>query len=221
MKENRKLFFTILATACCTTASWATDFSGAILTGYKGGLGITVSGTASDFAAGFPLSFEMTLGYTSLDPGNAEQARGIFINDATNGTPQKKGYMWEMHLDFLHRVKVFGIRDTYLYAGIRRSMFTANFRYVGGNEDFDVTSNQWGIGAGLKVSFPMGNRVSFVLMTGIDNYFASTLYGHDTSYSPAGEVLNGKHSFTYKEADAVINHPKLQFTGLLGISYGF
>ncbi len=126
VSNDRKLLLTVFTVGCLTSTSWASDFSATVLTGYKGGLGITVSGTASDFAAGFPLSFELTLGYTSLDPGNAEQARGIFINDATNGTPQKKGYMWEMHLDFLHRVKVFGIRDTCLYAGIRRSMFTAS-----------------------------------------------------------------------------------------------
>ena len=216
----RKACVTILIVGC-VSSSWATDFTGSLLTGYKAGLGLTMSCMASDFAVGFPLSFEFTLGYTSRDPGNAEQARGIFINDNTNGTPENKGYMWDMQFDFLYRVKALGIKESYLYVGVRRSMFTANFRYVGGNEDFDVTTNQWGIGAGVKASFPMGNKVSFVLKTGVDNYFASMLYGHDTSYSPSGEVLNGKHSFTYRDADAVINHPKFQFAGLVGVSYSF
>jgi hypothetical protein len=30
-----------------------------------------------------------------------------------------------------------------LYVGLRHSRFKANFKFVGGNEDFDVTSTHW------------------------------------------------------------------------------
>jgi hypothetical protein len=191
------------------------------MTGYNGGLGVAFSGAASNFAAGFPLAVEFSIRHTRLEPGSPERARRIFINDAENGTPQKSGWMWDMQLDFLHRASLLRIKDAYLFAGIRRSLFTANFRFVGGNEDFDVTTNQWGIGGGVKAAFPMGGNVSFVVKTGLDYYFSSTLYAHDTSYDPAGTSVNGKHDYTYSDADAVVNQPKFEFSGMFGISYGF
>ena len=103
------------------------------------------------------------MGHTRLDPGIAADARKIFINDATNGTPEKSGWMWDLRMDFLYRLRILGLQDAYAYAGVRYSMFTGNFKYIGGNEDFDVTSNQWGWGAGVKASFPMGKIVAFTL----------------------------------------------------------
>jgi hypothetical protein len=200
---------------------YGADFSASALTGFKGGLGFKVSGTVSHFAQGFPLAFEFGIGYTQLDPGNPELARRIFINEATNGTPEKNGYMWDLRFDFLYPLRILGMQDAALFAGVRRSFFTATFRFVGGNELFDVLSDQWGWGAGVKASFPMGKNVSFSMSAGFDHYPNAALSGHDTTYSPDGETVNGKEKFTYSDADNAINQPKFQPVLMVGLTLLF
>jgi hypothetical protein len=39
------------------------------------------------------------LAYTNMNPGNPADARKIFINDATNGDPEKSGWMWDVRFD--------------------------------------------------------------------------------------------------------------------------
>lgn len=199
----------------------AAEFSASVIGGYKGGAGFRVSAMASEFAQGLPLGVEVGLGYTAFDPGNPEDARSIFINDNNNGTPEKSGWMWDLRLDFLHRLKLLGLREAFAFAGVRYSMFTGNFKYVGGNEDFNVSSNQWGVGVGVKASFPISAKVGITFLGGFDYFFNAALSGHDTSYSPGGETVNGKHNYTFKDADAAINQPKLQPCLMLGFTYFF
>ncbi|MDH3251957.1 MAG: hypothetical protein OEM41_04145, partial [Ignavibacteria bacterium] len=94
----------------------------------------------------------------------------------------------------------------------------ADFKFVGGNEDFEIRSNQWGLGVGARGAFPIGARVEFMVTAGLDYYFSTTLEGHDTAYGPDGLVINGRENFTFTDADAAVNQPKLQPVGLVGIS---
>ena len=66
-------------------------FSGGVLAGYNRGLGFRANVTASNFAREFPFKLRLGLGYTFLNPGDALDARRIFINNNTNGTPEKNG----------------------------------------------------------------------------------------------------------------------------------
>ena len=175
------------------------------LAGLNGGPGGRVTAMASGFAAGFPLALEFGIGYTSLDAGDPWASRKIFINDNTNGTPENKGWAWDFRMDFLYRTSLLGMTNSYLYAGVRRSLFTADFKFVGGNEDFEITSNQWGVGLGARGAFPIGGRVEFMLTAGLDYYFSTTLEGHDTAYGPDGLVVNGRENFTFADADAAVN----------------
>jgi hypothetical protein len=202
-----------------STATGA-DFSVSLLAGYKGGASVRGSLFVSRFAEGFPLALEGGVTYTTLDPGHAADARRIFVNDATNGTPEKSGHAWDFRLDFLYQVRLLGMEDAHVFAGARYSLFAGDFVFVGGNEDFEVESNQWGIGVGARASFPMGKRFSFTLLAGADYFFSATLTGHDTSYSPDGETINGKHDYSFSTADAAIHQPKLQPSFMIGISYG-
>jgi hypothetical protein len=219
--QNTKNFgLTCLAAALLGSSAFCADFSAGLLAGYQGGGSFRLSVAASDFARGFPLAAELGVSYAWRDPGDPLAARRIFINDNTNGTPEESGWVWNVRLDFLYRVKVLGLQSAFAYAGPRYSIFTGDFKYVGGNEDFEVTSNQWGLGAGAKASFPMSRIVSLTVSAGLDYFFAGTLYGHDTSYSPGGETVNGKHEYTFSDADAAINQPKWQPSLLLGITVG-
>jgi hypothetical protein len=196
------------------------DFSAGLLAGYNGGAGVRASVMASNFAQGFPLALEGGLGISWRDAGDPEAARKVFINDNTNGTPETSAWDWDFRLDFLYKVNVLGLRDAHLFAGVRYSMFTADFKFVGGNEDFEVTSNQWGIGLGAKATFPISHKIGLTMLAGFDNYFASTLEGHDTAYSPDGSTVNGREGYTYSDADAAVNQPKFQPVLMIGITYG-
>ena len=218
MRFVRKL---VVVMTLLSTAAWGADLSTSVLAGYKGGLSVRAGLGVSNFAQEFPLAMDFSLGRTWMDPGNPAAARKVFINDATDGTPEESGGQWDFRLDFLYRLKVANLSHLYAYAGIRYSMFTASFDFVGGNEFFDVTCNQWGIGAGIRGSFPMGKNIDLTLAVGADQYFAAPISGHDTTYDPDGENVSPRPGYTYDSADDAINQPKFQPLALIGISVRF
>jgi hypothetical protein len=124
-------------------------------------------------------------------------------------------------MDFLYRIQTQAIPNLHLLAGVRRSMFIGDFKYVGGNEDFEVTTNQWGLGLGARTLFPISKTVGLVIAAGADYYFKSTLTGHDTEYTPENQNVNAKEDYTYSDADEAINQPGFVPIGMIGISVGF
>jgi hypothetical protein len=194
-------------------------FHGGMVFGYNGGFGGQLNFTVSSFQSGFPLSARFGVGYTAVEPGKSDQARRVFINNATNGTPQERGWIWDLRFDMLFPVNI--LANTFVYLGPRYSMFTANFNYVGGNEDFDVTSNQFGLGAGVETQFPLVPSLLMVFGGGVDYFFEGTLKGHDTSYSPDGDDVNPREDYTYNDADDAVNQPKFMPRFMIGINYGF
>ena len=204
----------------------STNLSAGLITGYNRGFGIQGNFTISDFAEEFPFELRFGVGYTFLDPGNAADARRIFINNATNGVPEKNGGSFDFRLDFLLPQPIFGIKHSYIVFGPRFSTFKGNFKFIGGNEDFDVNSNQWGIGGGLESYFKMTQKLDLVVSVGLDYYFPSTLKGHDTAYSPDNVNVNPRNDnqnedtpFTYKDADDAINQPKFMPRIMIGINF--
>ena len=196
-------------------------WSGGLNAGYNSGIGIMGNIRLSNFAEDFPFAIRLAIEYTSVDPGDPVAARSIFINDATNGVPQKFGFIWDFRLDFIYKVKFLGIPKTFLFAGPRYSMFTAVFNFIDGNEFFNINSNQWGFGGGIETDFPISDRFAIAFNTGLDYYFLSEIYGHDTSYFPDGTIINGKKNYTYQSADNAINQPKLVLKFLMGFNYYF
>ncbi|MBT8397792.1 MAG: hypothetical protein KJN92_12550 [Gemmatimonadetes bacterium] len=183
--------------------------------GFQDGLSFQGFAAARDFAQGFPLQARFRIARTSVEPGSAPEARRIFINDATNGTPKEAGVTTGLGLDGIYPM---GPRTNF-FGGIRYTRFKANFKYVGGNEDFDVTSTHWGLAAGLEAEFPMGPRLSLLVSGGGEYFFSSRLSGHDTSYSPDGDDVNPRKDYTYNDADDAVDQPILRPVALLGFSY--
>lgn len=194
-------------------------FSGGILTGYNSGFGVQLNGTVSNFSTGFPLAFRFGIGYTTIDPGNPLTARKIFINNAENGIPEESGWYWDFRFDMMIPLQIFS--RSYIFAGPRFAKFTGNFKYVGGNEDFDINSSQWGLGGGFEGQFSLGSNLSLVVNAGADYFFTNTLYGHDTSYNPGDENINPREDYTFSDADDAVNQPKLQGRFMVGFNYGF
>jgi hypothetical protein len=195
--------------------------TGGISAGYTSGFGLQGNIIISDFAQDFPLSARFGISYTTLDPGDPAAARRIFINDATNGVPEKSGTDWNFRLDFLYRVSFLSMKRFYLFTGVRYSAFSAEFNFVDGNEFFHINSNQWGFGLGGESYFVLVPGFDLVFSLGGDYYFNSTLEGHDTSYSPDGQNINSRRGYTYYDADQAINQPKLVVRALIGFNYHF
>jgi hypothetical protein len=193
------------------------------LVGYGQGPGFMLNTTVSDFAKGFPLDVRFGLTYTSLDPGDALAARRVFINDATNGTPEEDGRTWDLRCDLLYDLELFVNSRTFLVLGPRYSRFKGSFHYVGGNEQFDVTSRQWGIGAGMEGHYRLNSRrrLDLVVSAMLDYYFPAGLSGHDTTYNPHGSDVNPRGGYDWDDADAAINQPELVPRLMVGINYIF
>lgn len=192
--------------------------SGGFQLGLNNGIGGHLNIKISHFADNFPLAAKISVGLSYPDAGDPMAARRIFINNNTNGVPQKSGRVYDFSLDFLYKKSVLGLRRNYFYMGPRYTSFLADFVYVGGNEDFEVTSNQWGVGIGVENYFRVISTIDLVLNFGYDYYISETLYGHDTSYNPNGQDINPRENYKFKDADDAINQPKHQLKALIGLS---
>lgn len=197
-----------------------------LVSGYNRGLGFNASLTALNPLESLDVNMRFGLGYTRLDPGNSADARRIFINNATNGVPEEKGRTFDYRLDFLWSTDLFDLEESYLVAGPRYSSFRGNFKYIGGNEDFDVTAKQLGLGLGSETHFKINPRMDLVAAAGLDYFFNSTLKGHDTSYSPGNDNVNARNDnanndveFTFKDANSSIKQPQIMPRLFLGVSY--
>lgn len=220
-RRARAIGLTILGVCFAFQGAVAGEMFSSVMVGSKGGLSFRTSAGVSNFAAGFPLGIQVGLTYSSINPGDPFPARRVFIADADNGTPESAGHTWDLRMDFLYDLKVHGPKAIYIYAGPRLSFFDGTFHYVGANEEFDVTSTQWGLGLGLQGLFALSQRVDLTLSGGFDGYFDGPLHGHDTTYNPDDINVNPKENFTYKDAKNVIYTPRFQPTVMMGLSYSF
>ena len=201
---------------------FASKYSAGFALGYNNGFGFQSGGILSNFAQDFPLKLRFAIGYSiTSNPGSSPDARRIFINNATNGTPEKQGWFWDYKFDFMYRVNWLSMQRLYLYGGPRYESFTGNFKYIGGNEDFDVTTSQWGVGTGLQSFFSISPTLDLTLSTGVDYFFSSMLKGHDTEYYPDNENVNPREDYNYSDADKAINQPDFLLNFMIGINYKF
>jgi hypothetical protein len=209
-------------------ANGPSKFSVGALTGYNMGYGVQTNFALHQSASGLPFDLRLGLGYTWMNPGDALEARRVFINNNTNGTPEKAGRSIDYRLDFMLPKSIFGLKQSYIVLGPRGSSFKGNFAYIGGNEEFDVISSQWGLGGGIQSHFSMVKNLTLVVAAGLDYYFPSTLHGHDTSYSPDNDNVNPRNDnqnddepFTYKDADKAISQPRWMPYAMIGVTYSF
>lgn len=219
--KTRHIIKTILVTAFLIPFSLqAVTYSGGLLAGYNSGPGLYFNAEFSDFEYKSPLKLRLGAGYTRINnPGNSMDARKIFINNATNGRPEKQGWFYDFRLDLLYRVSWFNLPDAYMYGGLRFAKFTGNFNYVDGNENFDIVSEHWGWGLGMANYIQVNKKLDIIIDTGLDYFIPATLTGHDTSYSPDNENVNAREDFKFGDADAAINQPKFNLRLMVGINY--
>jgi hypothetical protein len=202
-----------------TGTTRAADLGVTGLLGYQQGFGIRATGEAADLVAGAPIGLTLSVAYVLMDPGNPDAARSVFINDATNGTPETSGHAWTLGLNAVWYLRVPGVERFGLVLGPRFTTFSGRFHYVGGNEDFYVTTDEWGVGTGAQCSVPLSPHWGLAVSVGFDWYPAASLYGHDTSYSTGGTIVNGKHAYTWADANAAVNQPEFVPSLMIGVSW--
>jgi hypothetical protein len=222
--KYQKLFFVILCICLHTNMYSQRSFSketssvsAGIGFGYNGGTGLQLNFTIKDFAEDFPFNAKVAAGIAFVDAGKPLDARSVFINDNKNGIPEESGRTIDFRIDLLLPIS----SKLSLYTGPRFIAFTGNFNFVGGNEDFDVTGNQWGVGAGIETLFTMTQSFDLVFNIGYDFYFENTLYGHDTSYSPNNENINPRKEYEFADADKAVSQPTKNICAMFGFSYNF
>jgi len=212
----------LLTLATGAAPARALDLGWTALGGWQGGGVLRLTATASNVAQKLPLSFDLGVGHAFIDPGNAGLARQVFINENTDGTPEESGGVWDFRADGVWGLRVRGLTDVGVSLGVRYSMYSGRFKYVGGNEDFTITSNAWGFGVGVRGSIPMNKKLSLTAAAGLDWFPSQTLYGHDASYS-SNNVNNGREvngvPYTWSDADRAVNQPWLLPSLLVGVSW--
>jgi hypothetical protein len=202
-------------------AADAAGWNAGLSLGMKGGFSYSGSFGVTDFARGFPFGLDFSATFSSINPGDATRARRIFVNQNTNGSPEKTGSTWDLRMDFMYNLRLQSVKGLYLFAGPRVSFFAGDFKFVDGNEDFEVTTTQWGVGVGARGVFSISQVIDLTLTAGVDGYFPSSLYGHSTLYSPDDNNVDPKETFKYKDAAAAINTPRIQPVFLMGLAYNF
>lgn len=189
--------------------------------GVDGGIGGEGSVTATGIAQGFPFDARFAIGFHSLDPGNANLARAVFVNNATNGSPEKSGHRWDFRLDARYPIQSGPLRGTWFFMGPRLSLFHADFNFVDGNEEFFVNTNQVGFGAGFDREYPINPHWNLSLSAGLDWYGDGTFTGHGSSYSPDGTLVDPKETYGYVDADRAIAQPRIAPRFAVGLQRPF
>jgi hypothetical protein len=195
----------------------AGEFVGGLGVGTSGGFGFQLNGTFEDFARDLPLSARFAVGYHISSAGDPYAARRVFINNNTNGTPEDSAHQWQYRFDLLFPVFKLGPQQIKAFGGPRYCRYTANFDYIGGNENFSVKANPWGLGFGLETRFAISEKTSFQLQLGMDYYQDTELSGHDTVYTPDGDHVNPREDYDYSSADDAIDQPKVEVLAMMGL----
>ncbi|HMV37452.1 MAG TPA: hypothetical protein PKM44_12675 [Turneriella sp.] len=178
--------------------------------GTMNGFGLNAGFGLHRIAPKFPIGFDFSAGYVfQSDPGNAVDARKIFINDATGGNDNivESGATFFLGVDALYPIVRQSIFELNVAAGPRYSSYAAFFDYQGGNEAFKVYSNAWGFGVGFKSLLTISDHFVIGLETTVEYFFNTQLKGHGFFYNANNQDDNPRNNYRYSDADAAINQP--------------
>jgi hypothetical protein len=192
--------------------------------------GPSVAGTfgLGDLFEKVPLGAEVELGYSWTRKGDPILARKVFINAATGGDndAQSSGGVLDLGINATYPLnQTYGPVKFFVFAGPRFAHYDVRHEYVGGNEDFDIVSNVWGLGGGLRGVMPLGRNFSAIMQLGLDYYPRGSIYGHDATYYPNDSNINARAIndnaangyYNYSDAARATTVPHLRPRVMVGI----
>jgi len=190
--------------------------------GYYGDMGTSLALRLDDDTVDFPFFIQGRLAYIyQKDPGDAEEARKIFINDNSGGNIQKNGESYTLGLDLGWKWKKWDNFEVEWVASGLWNNYQGHFAFIGNNEAFAVKSSSFGIGLGgnLRLRFSE-SRTSLILKGGAE-YFPPTLIdAHGTYYyTPDGQDDKPRNAYSYEDADAAVNQPDFRIFLQIGILF--
>jgi hypothetical protein len=225
--NTRTYMIAILMAAMTSASAHAMEKYDILMAGYY--KGPSVSGTIglANLFENVPIGAEIDLGYSWTPAGDGTLARRVFINDNTGGDEdeQSSGGVLDFGMNAVYPLnQTYGPVKFFAFGGPRYSHYDVRWDYVGGDEDFDIVANSWGLGGGLRGIMPLGKGFSAVMQLGVDYYFPTSIYGHDATYYPNDSNVNARtnnQGYTYRYADAVsaTTVPHLRPRVMVGIKF--
>jgi hypothetical protein len=229
LSRNKTLILATLAVAVVSVPAHALQKYSDILAGYYAGPSVSATMGFTDIFSKVPIAFEGGIGHSWTNPGDPALARDVWINGTDTGDEdaQKDGSVWDLGLNAVYPLnQTYGPVKFFVFAGPRYAHFDGHFEYVGGNEDFDVIANSWGLGGGLRGVLPLSKNFNAVLQLGLDYYFPTSIYGHDATYYPNNANINarnnqeeGNNTYTYADATNAVNVPRIRPRVMIGIQF--
>lgn len=190
--------------------------------GYYDDLGATLGLRVEDSSSNFPFFLQGRIGAIyQMDPGKAEDARQIFINDNQGGNIEEYGLSYMVSLDFGWKIQLKESLQLELFASGILNHYEAHFAFIGNNEAFTVKTTALGIGIGGSLRVALSDsRSSLILKGGLEYFPKSQIDSHGTYfYTPDGEDDNPRNDYTYENADEAINQPVFRPYVQIGILF--
>jgi len=225
--KNKALVLSFLTLAFITVPAHALEKYDILMGGYYKGPSFSGTFGLANIFEKVPFGAEVTLGYSWTSAGDGILARKVFINQNTGGNDdaQSFGGVWDVGLNGVYPLnQTYGPVKFFVFGGPRYAHYDVRWDYVGGNEDFDILANAWGLGGGLRGIMALGKGFSAVMQVGLDYYFPTSIYGHDATYYPNDSNINARNNgagYTYTYADAVnaTTVPHLRPRVMIGIQF--
>ena len=141
----------LLILIAVASALGAVELYEEVRVGYANDVAVTLGLRTGSLSEQAPVFVAVSGGYVrQLSPGQAEDARAIFINDGTGGNIVEFGQSWRYGLDIGYNLISQGTLSVGGFASIHYNAYTASFSFVGDNEAFRVTTDQLGLGGGAS-----------------------------------------------------------------------
>jgi hypothetical protein len=217
----KRLYLLLLVLLLCLASAQGLELFQSYSCGYYGDVAGSLGFGIRDLSPSLPIGARLIARVAyQFDSGDATAARRIFINDNEGGTVEKWGINHLLALDITYRVAGKNDLSFYGFAGPRVSFYAANFGFIGNNEVFAARSDAFGVGGGMEAKLRAGTKLAVALSGGADFYFPAKLYAHGTYYyTPDGKDQVPRDAYTYKDADAAVNQPRLVPSITLGLEY--
>lgn len=198
-----------------------------LATGYYDGPSVFGAVGLGEIFEKVPLGLELELGYSWTRKGDATLACQVFINQNQNNNRETISSGGVLDLGFnatYPLIQKYGPIKFVGFGGLRYARWAVRHQYVNGNEDFDVVSHVWGMGAGLRGETELSKNFGAFLQLGLDFYFRSSIYGHDATYYPDNANINARdngagYTYTYEDALRATTIPRLRPRVMLGIKF--
>lgn len=206
--------------------------------GFYGGLGGQLAVVVEDLVQGLPLGLRLGVGFAQSDA--LDDAYVLPILNTKWGDFKNTNQLSEwgqnitLSADVLYKVSVQGLPvEVAPYAGLRYNFFSGGFTDPQNKLDqnspifanvkaLTTSSNQFGLGLGARLAYPLAPNLRVVGDLGVDYFFKACIEGRtepDTGSPTSQTVCPGDTA--YPDLDKFVTQPEWVLKLRLGLAYRF